>query len=123
VFSSRTLERATYDLVAFRFIAANEHPNHNTIAAFRRRFLKQIKGLFVQVLLLVREMGTVALDARKSTPTQPAQRAFLLEKRRNRPQRLQQREARSRDETGLNATGQRVVLPRRLEHHACVPIM
>jgi transposase len=65
VFSSRKLERATYDLVAFRFIAANEHPNHDTIAAFRRRFLKQIKGLFVQVLLLVREMGTVALDGTK----------------------------------------------------------
>src|SRR3979409_1529712 len=42
VFSSRKLERATYDSVAFRFIAANEHPDHDTIAAFRRRFLKQI---------------------------------------------------------------------------------
>jgi transposase len=43
VFSSRKLERATYDSVAFRFIAANEHPDHDTIAAFRRRFLKQIE--------------------------------------------------------------------------------
>jgi transposase len=40
VFSSRKLERATYDSVAFRFIAANDHPNHDTIATFRRRFLK-----------------------------------------------------------------------------------
>jgi transposase len=55
VFSSRRLERATYDSVAFRFIAANDHPDHDTIAAFRRRFLKE--GLFVQVLLLAREMG------------------------------------------------------------------
>ena len=39
VFSSRKLERATYDSVAFRFIAANDHPDHDTIAAFRRRFL------------------------------------------------------------------------------------
>ena len=50
VFSSRKLERATYDSVAFRFIAANEHPDHDTIATFRRRFLKEIEGLFVQVL-------------------------------------------------------------------------
>ena len=44
VFSSRKLERATYDSVAFRFIAGNEHPDHDTIATFRRRFLKQIEG-------------------------------------------------------------------------------
>jgi transposase len=70
VFSSRKLERATYDSVAFRFIAANEHPDHDTIAAFRRRFLKDIEGLFIQVLLLAREMGmlkmgTVGLDGTK----------------------------------------------------------
>jgi len=70
VFSSRKLERATYDSVAFRFIAANQNPDHDTIAAFRRRFLKQIEKLFVQVLLLAREMGvlkmgTVALDGTK----------------------------------------------------------
>ena len=70
VFSSRKLERATYDLVAFRFITANEHPDHDTIATFRRRFLKDIEGLFVRVLELAREMGvlklgTVALDGTK----------------------------------------------------------
>jgi len=70
VFSSRKLERASYDSVAFRFIAANEHPDHDTIAAFRRRFLKQIEILFVQVLSVAREMGvlklgTVALDGTK----------------------------------------------------------
>jgi transposase len=70
VFSSRKLERATYDSVAFRFIAANEHPDHDTIATFRRRFLAEIEGLFVQVLELAREMGmlkmgTVALDGTK----------------------------------------------------------
>ena len=42
IFSSRKLERATYDSEAFRFIAANYHPDHGTIATFRRRFLKQI---------------------------------------------------------------------------------
>jgi hypothetical protein len=70
VFSSRKLERATHDSVAFRFIAANDHPDHDTIATFRRRFLKEIEALFVGVLLLAREMGmlklgTVALDGTK----------------------------------------------------------
>ena len=70
VFSSRKLERASYDSVAFRFIAANQHPDHDTIAAFRRRFLQEIEGLFVQVLEVAREMGvlkmgTVALDGTK----------------------------------------------------------
>ena len=56
--------------MAFRFIAANEHPDHDTIAHFRRRFLKQIEALFVQVLGVAREMGvlklgTVALDGTK----------------------------------------------------------
>src|SRR3712207_1279122 len=44
VFASRKLERATYDSVAFGFIAANQHPDHDTIAAFRRRFLDEITG-------------------------------------------------------------------------------
>ena len=70
VFSSRKLERTTYDSVAFRFIAANDHPDHDTLATFRRRFLKPIEGLFVQVLLLAREMGvlkmgTIGLDGTK----------------------------------------------------------
>src|SRR3974390_465256 len=70
VFSSRKLERATYDSVAFRFIAANDHPDHDTIAAFRRRFLKEIEALFVPVFLLggalgILKMGAVALDGTK----------------------------------------------------------
>ena len=83
VFSSRKLERATYDSVAFRFIAANDHPDHDTIAVFRRRFLPQIEALFVQVLLLAREMGvlklgTVALDGTKIHMwTAPSLQGFL----------------------------------------------
>ena len=70
VFSSRAIERATHDSVAFRFIAGNEHPDHDTIAAFRKRFLGQIEALFVEVLKLARTMGmlklgTVALDGTK----------------------------------------------------------
>jgi transposase len=70
VFSSRKLERATYDSVAFRFIAANDHPDHDTMATFRRRFLKDIEKLFVEVLQLAGEMGvlkmgTIGLDGTK----------------------------------------------------------
>ena len=70
VFSSRALERATHDSVAVRFIAGNEHPDHDTIANFRKRFLGQIEPLFVEVLKLARalgmlKLGTVALDGTK----------------------------------------------------------
>src|SRR6201982_2378057 len=84
VFSSRKLERATYDSVAFRFIAANDHPDHDTIATFRQRFLKEIEGLFVKVLLLAREMGvlnlgTVALDGTKIHANASRHRALSYE--------------------------------------------
>ena len=70
VYSSRELEQATYDSVAFRFIAANDHRYHDTSATFRRRFLTEIEQLFVNVLLLARQagmlkLGTVALDGTK----------------------------------------------------------
>jgi transposase len=70
VFSSRKLERSTYDSVAFRFIAANRHPDHDTIATFRKRFLKELSGLFVQILMIARQMnmlklGSVSLDGSK----------------------------------------------------------
>jgi transposase len=52
VFSSRKIERATYEAVPFRFIAGNMHPDHDTLANFRRTFLQELKDLFVQVLLL-----------------------------------------------------------------------
>lgn len=69
-FSSRKIERATYDSVAFRYIAANTHPDHDTIANFRKRFLPQIEELFVQILLFAQEMGVlkvgkVSLDGTK----------------------------------------------------------
>jgi len=61
VFSSRKIEKATYDSVAFRFISANTHPDHDTIATFRKRFLQQLKPLFVEILMLAREMGLLKL--------------------------------------------------------------
>jgi len=70
VFSSRKLEHATYDSVAFRFVAANEHPDHDTLNTFRKRFLKEIEVLMVQVLMIARTMGmlklgNIALDGSK----------------------------------------------------------
>lgn len=70
VFSSRKLERATYDSVAFRYIAAGSHPDHDTLAAFRRRFLVEVVNVFLQVLELAKEMhlltlGTISLDGTK----------------------------------------------------------
>jgi transposase len=59
--SSRKIECATYDSVAFRYIAANTHPDHDTLASFRRRFGAQLEQLFVQVLMLAREMGMLKL--------------------------------------------------------------
>src|SRR5438067_2376174 len=46
VFSSRKIERATYEAVPFRFIAGNLHPDHDTLATFRRTFLPELKDLF-----------------------------------------------------------------------------
>jgi transposase len=70
VFSSRKIERATYEAVPFRFIAGNQHPDHDTLATFRRTFLPELKELFVQVLLLAQEtgvlkLGTISLDGTK----------------------------------------------------------
>lgn len=69
-FSSRKMERATYDSLAFRFICANQHPDHDTICTFRRRFLEELKDLFLQILEVAHEMdllevGDIALDGTK----------------------------------------------------------
>ncbi len=70
IFSSRKIKRATYESVPVRFIAGNRHPDHDTIATFRRTFLPNLKELFVQVLLLAQEagvltLGTISLDGTK----------------------------------------------------------
>ena len=69
-FSSRKIERATYDSLAFRYIACNRHPDHDTLANFRKRFGKEFESAFVQVLQVAREnqiskFGTVSLDGTK----------------------------------------------------------
>jgi transposase len=69
-FSSRKIERATYDSLAFRYIACNRHPDHDTLATFRKRFGQEFQSAFVQVLQVAREnqlsrFGTVSLDGTK----------------------------------------------------------
>lgn len=70
VFSSRKLAQATYDSMAVMFICAHTHPDHRTIADFRKRFLRELEGLFVEILLIAEAMGlvklgTVSLDGTK----------------------------------------------------------
>ena len=70
VYSSRRIEAATYESVAFRYIAANTQPDHDSLCTFRKRFLNEIEALFVQVLCIARQMkllklGTIALDGTK----------------------------------------------------------
>ena len=61
VFSPRKIEKATYESIPFRFIAGGLHPDHDTIAHFRKRFLKEIQELFVQILLLAEGAGVLKL--------------------------------------------------------------
>ncbi|MBC8505956.1 MAG: transposase [Chloroflexi bacterium] len=70
VFSSRKIEKATYESIPFRYIASGMHPDHDTIANFRKTFLAQIQELFVQILLLaqvaeVLKLGNISLDGSK----------------------------------------------------------
>ena len=59
--SSRRIERATYEDVAFRVLAGDRHPDHDSIAAFRKRHLQALAGLFLQVLRLCQKAGLVKL--------------------------------------------------------------
>ena len=70
LFSSRKIERATYESIPFRFIAGGLHPDHDTIANFRKTFLAEIQGLFVHILLLAQaagilKLGNISLDGSK----------------------------------------------------------
>ena len=81
IFSSRKLERSTYDSIAFRYITANSHPDHDTIAFFRRRFLPELTKFFVQILEIASQMkvlklGTVSLDGTKVKANASKHKAF-----------------------------------------------
>ena len=59
--SSRGMERASHDDIAFRYLCADQHPDHDTIAEFRRRHLPVLAQLFTQVLQLCDKAGLVKL--------------------------------------------------------------
>jgi transposase len=70
IFSSRKLEKATYDSLAFRFIASNMHPDHDSIADFRKFFCNKFENIFLQILKIASELnvlklGNVSLDGTK----------------------------------------------------------
>ena len=70
IYSSRKLESSTYDSVAFRFISGNQHPDHDTISHFRKRFLGEIQDWFKQIFLRGKEMnllkmGEIYIDGSK----------------------------------------------------------
>jgi transposase len=70
VFSSRQIEKATYESIPFRFLAGGWHPDHDTIANFRKTFLPEIAELFAQVLVIAHELsilklGNISLDGSK----------------------------------------------------------
>jgi transposase len=60
-FSSRKIEKATYESIPFRFLAGGWHPDHDTIANFRKTFLPEITNLFAQVLVIAHELGVLKL--------------------------------------------------------------
>lgn len=60
-FSSRKIEKATYESIPFRFIAGGLHPDHDTLAHFRKTFLSELKHLFVHILLYAQEVGVLTL--------------------------------------------------------------
>jgi transposase len=70
VFSSRQIERATHESIPFRYVAGGVHPDHDTIAHFRKTFLAELQDLFVQILLLaqaahVLKLGNISIDGSK----------------------------------------------------------
>ncbi len=72
-FSSRKIEQATYDSLAFRYIVCNRHPDHDTLANFRKRFGKEFEAVFVEAQVArenqLSRFGHVSLDGTKTTPT------------------------------------------------------
>jgi transposase len=61
VYSARKMEAKTYNDVAFRYLSADAHPDHDTLAEFRKRHLDALAGLFTQALLFCEKAGLVKL--------------------------------------------------------------
>jgi transposase len=92
--SSRKIERATYEDVAFRVLAADQHPDHDSLAEFRKRHLAALAGLFVQVLQLCQaaglvKLGHVALDGTKIKANASKHKAMSYARMEETEQRLE----------------------------------
>jgi transposase len=93
-FSSRAMERASYDSMAVRYLCANHHPDHDTIAKFRRENGPLLKAAFVRVLELAREvgllkLGTVSVDGTKIAAAAAKRRSLRREQLRAQMARLE----------------------------------
>jgi len=94
--SSRQIEKATHEDVAFRYLAGNQHPDHDTIAAFRRRHVEALGNLFAQVLELCRaaglvKVGAIAIDGTKMKANASREQTVRYGQLEDREERLQQR--------------------------------
>lgn len=93
--SSRKIERATYEDVAFRLLAGDQHPDHDSIASFRKRHLKALAGLFLQALKLCEKaglvkLGHVALDGTKVKANASKHKAMSYERMCETEKRLEE---------------------------------
>jgi len=93
IFSSRKIQAKTYDDVAFRYLAADEHPDHDTIANFRKRHIEALGGLFQQALLLCSKaglvkLGHVAIDGTKIKANASKHKAMSYDRMGETEQRL-----------------------------------
>ena len=95
VYSSRKIQTKTYDEVAFRFLSADEHPDHSTLVEFRKRHLTALAGLFMQALQLCAKaglvkLGHVAIDGTKIKANASKHKAMSYGRMSETEQRLKQ---------------------------------
>jgi len=119
VFSSRKIEKATYEVIPFRFIAGGLHPDHSTIAWFRKQFLSAIRDVFVQVLVIGHEMGylklgNISLDGSKVHADASKSRAVSYGRLLQLEKRLQQE---VEELLALGEQADRTELPPELDIH------
>jgi transposase len=95
VVSSRKIERATYEDVAFRYLAADQHPDHDTISSFRQTHLQSIAELFTQALQLcdkagLVKLGHVAIDGTKMKANASKHKAMSYERMTEKEKQLRE---------------------------------
>ena len=95
VYSSRKLERATYEDIPFRLLCGGLHPDHTRISEFRRQHLEELKGIFAQVLQICErmgmvELGDIALDGTKVQASASKHKAMSYERMLKQRERLRE---------------------------------